>query len=677
MADPLLEPFQLRHLSLRNRVFSSAHEPAYGVGGMPTERYRRYHEEKAKGGVGLTMTAGSAVVSRDSPPGFGNLHAWDDAIVPWIRQLTDSVHEHGAACMIQLTHLGRRSGWSHADWLPVVAPSSLRESAHRAHPKAAEEWDIDRIVDDYAAAAERMAEGGMDGIEIESYGHFFDQWWSPLTNHRRDEFGGDLAGRMEVPLRILRRIRERVGPDFIVGLRMSLDETTNGGLDAEQGLTILRRVDELGLIDFVNVIRGRIDSDSRLSQVIPIHGTPAAPHLAFAGEVKRSTDLAVLHASKIDDVATARYAIDEGLLDLVGMTRAQMADPHLVNKIAEGREAQIRPCVGATYCLDRIYEGGEALCIHNAATSREETFPHVFVRSASPIRVVIVGAGPAGLEAARLAGESGHEVVVFEAMAEPGGQLRLAARNPRRVDLMGIIDWRVAELDRHGVDVRYNTLADADMVRAEQPDVVIVATGAWPKMPNLASGSELIASSWDVIGGSVTPKGRVLLFDDDGTHSALTAAEQLARSGVQLEVVTPERMYGIEVGGMNAVGYANALTEADVRITLQQRLLAVRREGSELCATIGSETSTKRHERIVDHVVVDVGAASIDDLYFELVAESTNLGALDHAAFIAGEPQQLLRNESGDYKLFRIGDAVAGRNVHAAMYDALRLVKGL
>ncbi|MBT8217796.1 MAG: hypothetical protein KJO17_13165, partial [Acidimicrobiia bacterium] len=171
--DPLLEPFQLKHLTLRNRVFSSSHEPAYSEEGMPKDRYRLYHEEKAKGGVALTMTAGSAVVAEDSPPAFGNLHAFDDAIVPWIQRLTDGVHEHGAACMIQISHLGRRTGWSHDDWLPVVAPSPLKEPAHRAIPKEAEDWDLERIIGKYADAAERMQAGGMDGIEIESYGHLF------------------------------------------------------------------------------------------------------------------------------------------------------------------------------------------------------------------------------------------------------------------------------------------------------------------------------------------------------------------------------------------------------------------------------------------------------------------------------------------------------------------------
>ena len=677
MSDPLLQPFQLKHLTLRNRLFLSAHEPAYGEGGMPTDRYRLYHEERAKGGVALTMTAGSAVVSRDSPPAFGNLHAYDDAIVPWIQRLTDGVHEHGAACMIQITHMGRRSGWSHADWLPVVAPSPIREPAHRGHPKQAEDWDIDRISADYADAAERMVAGGMDGIEIQSYGHFFDTWWSPATNVRDDKYGGSLQDRMAVPLQILGAVRDRVGPEMIVGLRMAVDEANPAGLSYERGLEILKKLDQTGMIDFVNVIRGHIESDAALTEVIPLHGSPSAPHLDFAGEVRSSTNLAVLHASKIDDVSTARFAIGEGKLDMVGMTRAHIADPHIVNKIRAGNEATIRPCVGTTYCLDRIYEAGEALCIHNPASGREGVMPHEIAPAHTRRRVVVVGAGPGGLEAARVAGERGHDVVVFEAMPWAGGQVRLAARNKRRSDLIGIVDWRLTELERLGVEVRLDTVADREAVMAAKPDIVVLATGGSPQLPELEAGAELVSTVWDVIAGDVRPAGRVLLYDDDGTHMAMTAAEQLAASGVELEIVTPERMYGVDVGGMNAVAYARALNDADARITLHQRVKSVSAVDGELVAVLGSEYSSTTHERRVDHVVVAHGTSPMADLYFEMQADSTNLGAVDYDALINGRPQSICTNPAGRYQLFRIGDAVSSRNIHAAIYDALRLLKDL
>lgn len=676
-SDPLLEPYQLRHLTIRNRVFSSSHEPAYSEEGMPKDRYRLYHVEKAKGGVGLTMTAGSAVVSPDSPPAFGNLHAYDDAIVGWLRRITDEVHSHGAACMIQITHLGRRTGWAQDDWLPIVAPSALREPAHRAVPKEAEDWDIERIVDDYAAAAARMQAAGMDGIEIESYGHLFDQFWSPLTNHRTDAYGGSFGNRMRFGTEVLERVRAAVGTEFIVGIRMAVDETVPGGIDATMGLSMLAQLEQAGLIDFVNVIRGNIATEAALTEVIPIHGMASAPHLDFCGIVRTHTNLAVLHAAKVDDVATARYAIKEGKVDLIGMTRSQMADPHLVRKVMEGRESEIRPCVGATYCLDRIYAAGEALCIHNAATSRESEMPHQIAPAPATRRVVIVGAGVAGLEAARVAGERGHEVTVFEAMPFAGGQVRLAARNPRRRDLIGIIDWRLAELERLGVRVHLDRFVELADVCALSPDVVVVATGGLQQVPILELGEDLMVGGWEVLSGAVTPTGSVLFYDDNGSHSALSAAELLATTCDELELVTPERMLGVDVGGMNHVPYARVFNEHHTRITLNQRVMRVERVGDRYKVELGSDHSTHRETRVVDCVVYDHGTAVNPGPYFELKPRSSNLGAVDYGALMSGRPQSLMRNPAGTFQLFRIGDAVAGRNIHAAVYDALRLVKDL
>ena len=677
MNDPLLEPFQLKHLKIRNRVFTSAHEPAYSVEGMPTDRYRLYHEERAKGGVGLTMTAGSAVVAEDSAPVFGNLHAYDDAIVPWIQRLTDGVHEHGAACMIQLTHLGRRSIWSHDNWLPVVAPTSLREPAHRAIPKEAEDWDIERIIRKFADAAERMQAGGMDGIEIESYGHLFDQFYSPTTNFREDEFGGSLENRLRFSTRVLEAMRERVGPEFILGLRMSIDEVVPEGLDYNAGIEILKEFEATGLIDFVNVIRGLVATDAQLSNVIPIHGMPAAPHLDFAGLVKENTGLAVLHASKIDDVATARYAIQEGKVDLVGMTRAHMADPHIVLKVIEEREEQIRPCVGATFCLDGIYENGEALCVHNAATGREAIMPHKVLPAEKHRKIIVIGAGPAGLEAARVAGERGHEVTVFEAMPKAGGQIALTVRNKRRQDFQGVVDWRLAELDRLGVEIIYDHIAEQEDISALNPDVVIIATGGLPQMPPLEKGAELAVTSWDVLSGEVIPQGNVLLYDDNGTHSALSTAEIIAQSGADLEIVTPERTLGVEIGGVNHVPYARTFNETETRVTLNQRVMSASKENDRLVIELGSDHSSHRSTREVDYLVVDHGTLPNADLYLELKSLSCNQGEIDHNALLNGQPQPCFEDEQESFALYRIGDAVANRNIHAAIYDALRLMKDI
>ncbi len=678
VVDPLLQPYRLKHLTLRNRIMSTAHEPAYSEDGMPKDRYRLYHVEKAKGGIALTMTAGSAIVAEDSPAAFGNLHAYKDEIVPWLARLAEDCHAHGAAVMIQLTHLGRRTNWNKADWLPVLAPSPVREPAHRAFPKEAEDWDIERIVKAYAAAAERMKAAGLDGIELEAYGHFMDQFWSPATNRRNDEYGGGLDNRLRFTHRVLAAIREAVGDDFIVGVRMVCDEDWERGLSREEGVEIAKRLVASGRIDFLNVIRGHIETDAALVKVIPVQGMASAPHLDFAGEVRAETRFPVFHAARIADVATARHAIAEGKLDMVGLTRAHMADPHIARKIAEGREDAIRPCVGATYCLDRIYEGHEALCIHNPATGREATMPHVITPGDGPRRrIVVVGAGPAGLEAARVSALRGHEVALFEAAGEPGGQVRLAARTRRRRELLGIVDWRMDRCAEAGVTMRFNAFAEAEDVRALDPDVVIVATGGLPNTDILDEGSELAVSSWDILSGDAKPGREALVFDDNGAHPAMQAAEMLAEAGSRVEIVTPERFFAPEIGGLNHVAYARCFQAHGVRITINRRLLALRRAGNRICAVIGSDYLPATEERVVDQVVVEHGTLPLDDLYFALKEESVNRGEVDYRALIEGRPQTIVANPEGRFRLFRIGDAVASRNIHAAIYDALRLCKDL
>lgn len=669
--DPLLSPFQLKTLTLRNRIVSTSHEPAYSEDGLPKDRYRAYHVEKARGGVALTMIGGSALVARDSSPAFGNLELWKEEAEPWLRRLADEVHEQGAAVMTQLSHMGHRtSNYTH-EWLPAVSASAVREPAHRAFSKAAERWDMERILDGFVSTAQRCEAAGLDGIELNVYGHFLDSWWTPYWNHRDDEYGGKLENRLRYPLEVITAVRAAVGPDFLIGARMTFDEQRKNGLGQEEALLIADQITAAG-IDFISIIRGSIESDAANARMIPPMGTPSAPHLEFAGMIKQRLSLPVMHAARIADVPTARHAVREGLLDMVGMTRALLADPYLPTKLAQGHEDRIRPCVGANMCIDNIYMSGSAYCIHNPSTGREREVPQLIEPADVKRRAAVVGAGPAGLEMARVLAERGHGVTLFEASDKVGGQLALASLAPRRRDLQGIVDWRVQECERLGVEIRLSCFADPDTLSDGQFDVIVIATGGVPMAPDVPGAGQVI-DSWDVVSGARKPQGHVMVYDDHGGIQALDLVENLIRAGCTVDFVTPERTVSPDVGGLTASYYFIELAKAAVTIRPLRRLTSVEKTAGRFVATLGIDGTDWTEEFVYDHVVAECGTDANDELYTQLVAGSSNEGAVDYDALLAGQPAAPVRNPDGSYQLFRIGDAIASRNVHAGILDAARL----
>ncbi|HEX6012353.1 MAG TPA: FAD-dependent oxidoreductase, partial [Geminicoccaceae bacterium] len=403
------------------------------------------------------------------------------------------------------------------------------------------------------------------------------------------------------------------------------------------------------------------------------------PFLELAGRVRRATGLPVFQASRIPDLSTARWALEQGFVDMVGMTRAHIADPHVVAKTLRGEEHRIRPCVGMGYCIDRIYQGKDALCIHNAATGREATMSHAVPASAGPKRkVVVVGGGVGGMEAARVARLRGHDVVLLEATDRLGGQINLAAKAPGREEIAGIAGWLASELEILGVEVRLNSYAETEDVLALGPDVVIVATGGLPDTSFLEAGEELVTSVWDVLGGYVEPAGDVLLYDDHGWHQGPSTAVALAKKGgAAVEMVTPDRMVAFEVGATNYPNYLRDIYRHGVKLTPDLELRSVRREGNRLVASFWNEYSGEAVERAVDQVVVEHGTLPADELYHGLKDGSKNGGEVDVDGLVAGAPAEIVVNPEGSYLLYRVGDAVSSRNIHAAIYDALRLCKNL
>ncbi|MEO0821505.1 MAG: FAD-dependent oxidoreductase [Pseudomonadota bacterium] len=672
----LFEPFTLGHLRLKNRIVSTSHAPAYAEDGMPGLRYQRYHEEKARGGLALTMFGGSSSVSKDSPPSFGQLQLGEDRVVPHLRSFARRIHAHDVGLICQLSHAGRRTRPTAGNWLPTVAPSPLREPAHGAMPKALEVAEIRRIVADYAAAARRCAEGGLDGVELLATGHLIGQFWSPLSNLRTDAYGGSFDNRIRFGLEVLEAIRAATPERFIVSLRFTANEFVEGGIDEEEGIAIAVAHARSGLIDCLNVSGGANWTKAGVAETVPSMAFASGRFVALAGKVRMATGLPVIHAAGVGDLATAHHAVAEGHVDLIGMTRAQIADPHLVAKHLAGEDGAIRPCVRAGFCIDRIYRGGDALCLHNPVTGREALLSHRLPASAHPLQAVIVGAGPAGLEAARTLAERGHSVRVLEALGDPGGQVVHAARIPWRRDMLGIVRWLHERCEALGVAFRFNCLAEPEDILSLAPDIVVLATGGLPQMATIPGAESHASTVWDALSGGISAEGRVLVYDETASQSGPTCAEHLAAAGAAVALVTPDRMIAEDVGVTNHAIHLRNLDEAGVEIRTDLRLVEVAPDGNRLLARFAHEYSARRLDEVFDRIVIDVGTVPDETLYEGLAAGAINAGQTDQDSLLAGRRQPSLDGvdgTAGRYALFRIGDCVSARGMHAAALDAARL----
>lgn len=677
-------PIKLNTLTLPNRIYSTAHAEVYcEAGGLPGERYIRYYEEKAKGGLGMAICGGSSPVSIDIPQGsWRPVNLTTDLVIEPLSRLASAVHRHGMKIMIQATHMGRRSAYAGDPWPHLVSPSGVRELVHRGNAKTIEIEDIRRITSDFAKAVVRVKQAGLDGVEISAaHQHLIDQFWSPRTNMRTDDYGGSLANRLRFGIEVLTSIREAVGKDFCVGLRMCADEYHDDGLDHDMLKEIAQIMSETGLIDFLSVIGSGADTHNKIANCMPPMALPPEPFVHLAAGIKSVSKVPVLHAQAIRDITQAERILANGMVDMVGMTRAQIADPHMMTKVRDGREDQIRQCVGANYCIDRQYFGQDVLCVQNAATSREATMPHVIQPSTGEKRrIVVVGGGPAGLEAARVSRSRGHDVIHFERNASVGGQVNLAAKAPQREQMSGIIRWLDMETKRLGVDRRLGTEASKDMIMAERPDIVVLATGGrsfTDQVPAWGVKDGLAVSSWDILSEKVAPGKSVLVYDGISAHAGFGTADFLASRGSLVEIVTPDVKIAEDVGGTTFPIFYRRLYSQGIIPTPNHWLDHVYAEGDKKIAVLRNEYTEELEERAVDQVVIENGITPNVELYWQLKDSSKNRGQTDIECLYAAKPQPSLSESLGDgqFLLFRVGDCISMHNIHAAIYDALRLCK--
>ncbi len=574
----LFSPQKLGSHMLKNRICMSAHADSLGEQGLPTERAVRYYEARARGGAGLLMCFGSSSVDPNSSARVWNgVELFDDRVIPYLSTFSDAIHKHGVPVVAQMTHKGRRGHSEANDFRPLVAPSAVREPNHRETPHVLDQDTIAEIVRAFADAAFRLKQGGLDGCEVmASACHLVDQFWSPRVNRRDDEYGGDLSGRMRFAIEVFQAIRERVGPDFLIGIRMSGDEMLEGGLDAAAAQEIARRLDALSVLDYFNVLGASCETYSTEAMTVPDMSFPLATYAGLAASIKAVVKAPVIATGRINDPAVAERVLRDGQADLCVMTRALIADPDMPTKALEGRLDDIRRCHGYNSgCIDRIYTGKSVTCVQNAVVGREREWSELPMAE-RPLKVVIVGGGPAGLECARVARLRGHSVVLLEKNRELGGQTLIAKRAPARQDFDGACRYTSHQCEKLGVDIRLGAEADAATVLRESPDVVVLATGARALRPDIPGIDAHGISAWDVLEERMPSGSSVLVIDEEYGYQATSVAEFLMDRGKQVAMVTSERTIGSFLGATSAPGMFERLFTKG--ITLHCHLAVVRLE---------------------------------------------------------------------------------------------------
>ncbi len=620
MTEHLFSPLKVRGTELPNRVCLLAHRTNLGITGRITDRHIAYYRRRAEGGCGLIIVGELAVHPDDRP--------WDTLIdvqhpeaVADFQKLTDSIHQCDTRIFAQLNHHGFQSS-GYVTRKAILGPSAVSDVVFGETCKPMEPEDMDDVIQAFAKGAERVKAGGFDGVEIDMGPEsLLRQFLSPISNHRGDEYGGSIENRLRFPLRIVEAVRKAVGDDFSVGVCLCADEKFYGGLSTEETVPMAQALEATGAVDFINVAVGTYYN---LHLIMPSMHIPFGFTMETAEQIKNGVKIPVMASYQIGFPDKAEMLIAEGKADMVGYVRAMICDPDLVKKTKEGRVEDIRFCVKDNKgCVGRVNQSKPVGCILNPKVGCEpldgsDPLPPLKKKK----KVIVVGAGPSGMEVARVAKERGHDVTIYEKADEVGGQLRLSGVRPGRTAMQGVTRYLKHMLDKHGVEVQTGVTVTLDMILEQKPDAVVVATGSVPLSKPYPGEYDppKVLCGWDVIKGTHPVGDKVLFVDECGGHHAMATAELLAEQGKKVDLVTSDLFIGIELAprGELYLGRQRLLQQGVTFRTDLDILNIDTTDGGLRVEARDIYTNKSTIYEDYDTVVLDVGNKVVDDLYHQL-----------------------------------------------------------